>query len=171
MIKIGLSALFISIFLLYSQNIHAHNAAIATYKIEHINPNQWILTISVPLGGLHLALLKHHKESELWINDNQEKKQYNAALAMEYLKQFSKIKANGSNNTRLKNMRYTLDNHQSDFVFEMLDIPINVKKFDFDISAMSENKGHMNIVRIKTVKGNKRSILQYDNNYKTELVL
>jgi hypothetical protein len=170
-IKRGLNALFISVSLLCSLHLHAHSAAIATYKIQHINQKQWTVTISIPLGGLHLALLKHHKEPELWVKDKEENKQYNAVLAMDYLKQFSKIKVNGNTNIRLKDMRYNLDNHQSDFVFEMLDMPMNISKFDFDISAMSENEGHINIVRIKTSKGNKKSILQHHNNYKAELML
>jgi hypothetical protein len=141
--------------------VWAHNAAIATYKMEQVSPQQWTLTISMPLGGLHLALLTHYEEAQLWLDDGE----YNAELAINYLQAHSVITANGSTPITLKPKRHTLDNHQSDFVFELIDMPAKILNFTFDITAMAENPGHMNMVRIFSPQGNKKVILQGYNNY------
>lgn len=151
--------------LLCSLKLHAHSAAIATYKIQQNNQQVWQLTISMPLSGLHIALLKHYEESDLWIDEGQ----YNADIAIEYLMNTSHITANGEQPILLKSTRYTLDNHQSNFVFEMQNMPKNITTMSFDIPAMGENIGHINVVRMRTKLGNKKAILQAYNNYQSQI--
>lgn len=165
MIKKRLVMLVASLLLLYNFELHAHSAAIATYKIEQTEADVWHLTVSVPLGALHLALLQHYDEADLWVTE----RQYNADIAINYLMTTSQITANNNQQILLKSQRYTLDNHQSNFVFEMQHMPTNITTLNFHIPAMKENKGHINIVRLVSKFGNKKAILQSNNNYQYEI--
>ena len=53
-------------------------------------------------------------------------RQFNADIAIEYLMVFSQIMTNKNQPILLKKKRYTLDNHQSDFVFKMQNMPKNI---------------------------------------------
>ncbi|MDO6695432.1 hypothetical protein Q4574_19190 [Aliiglaciecola sp. 3_MG-2023] len=145
----------------------AHSAAVATYQLAQQQNGNWTLTISVPLGGLHQALLKHHQESELWTD----KGKYNLELANSYLINHSEIIVNNATTVKLAAIKTNLDDHQSDFVFSASNVPAQVNKVTFNIDAMSENPGHINIARLKGITGAKKVILQYANDYQASLVL
>lgn len=146
---------------LFSHRVDAHSSNIATYSIEYKGNSDWVLTISMPLAGLHEALLQHHSAEELLPVSGQ----YNESLAVDYLIQHSQIKANLDKVIQLEQLSVNLDNHQSNFSFALINTPDYVRAFNFDIKAMSENIGHVNIVRVKWAGSNKKVVLNYSNNY------
>ena len=152
---------------LLSQRADAHSSLISTYLFEKKANNEWQLTISTPLIALHHALLTTHEEKDLWIKENE----YNTPLVLKYLQEKSNIKANTKSQIQLEKSRVQLDNHQSNFVFTLKNVPTDVTSFDFSIPAMSENPGHVNIVRVKGIAKNKKIVLQNKNNYAGHLDL
>ena len=146
---------------LLSQRTDAHSTLISTYLLEKSANNEWQLTISVPLISLHQALLTYHEEKDLWIKDNE----YNTPLVVTYLQKNSNINVNTTTQVQLEKVNVKLDNHQSNFIFTLKNMPTNITRFDFTIPAMSENAGHVNIVRIKGIEKNKKVVLQRKNNY------
>lgn len=159
--------ILLAISALLTQRADAHNSLISTYLFEKKANNEWQLTISTPLISLHKALLTNHKEKDLWIKENE----YNTALVVKYLQEKSNIKANTTTQIQLQEANVKLDNHQSNFIFTLSNIPEKITRFDFSIPAMSENIGHVNIVRIKGIKKNKKAILQEKNNYTNHIDL
>jgi hypothetical protein len=160
--------IIIGLLLLCSLNAaQAHSSAIATYEIKQDEDSKWSLTINVPLGGLHIALLKHYKEADLWTSPGV----YNVGLANDYLQEHSKIVANKTTNLSFKAVRTELDDHQSQFVFAITNMPSSLQNLSFEVDAMSENEGHINIARVLREGNKQRVILQYANNYRSDLAL
>ncbi len=149
------------------KTVHAHSSAIATYEFKQDNNSEWSLTINVPLGGLHLALLQHYDEDDLWIRPNV----YNVELVNDYLQQHSKVVANKTTKLLLESISSKLDNHQSQFIFAITNMPPSLHKLSFEVDAMSENEGHINIARVTTHSIKQRIILQYANDYSGDLAL
>ena len=162
---VSLIFLGLGISLLFIQRADAHNSMISTYFLEFSQKNEWTLTISMPLVGLHQALLQEHVEDELLPENGT----YNTAAAMNYLRQFSEIKVNDNQLVALENIETQLDNHQSNFIFKLIDMPDIVNRWDFNIPAMSENAGHVNIVRIKNYGQNPKIVLSNSNDYKGQI--
>jgi hypothetical protein len=145
----------------------AHSSAIATYEFKQGKNSEWSLTINVPLGGLHLALLQHYDEDDLWTKPGV----YNVELVNDYLQQHSKVVANKTTSLRLKAISSKLDDHQSQFIFAITNMPPSLQKLSFEVDAMSENEGHINIARVTTQSSKQRVILQYANDYRSDLAL
>lgn len=158
--------LFVFSALIY-QRADAHSSIMATYIVQSNDKNEWTLTVSVPLSGLHQALLQHHKESDLLMGENN----YNTPLAVKYLQAHSQIKVNQQQAVKLEYVKARLGDHQSDFVFNLVNVPDQINRFEFNINAMSENKGQVNIVRVKWEGNSKKIILQLNNQYVGTLVL
>jgi len=153
---------------LLAQQAHGHSSIMANYLFEGNEKGEWYLTISVPLAGLHQALLSHHDETDLWIVEGSE---YNTQLALKYLVSKSRVKIlstdpiNSGTLIEMQSIQTRLGDHQSDFIFKLKNVPKKISGFDLEISAMSENIGHVNIARVIHGAANKKVILQFSNNY------
>ena len=141
---------------------HAHSSAIASYEIEQHKAGDWTLTISVPLGGLHLALLNTYDEEALWVKEGE----YNVALVVQYLKKHSQILANQKTPLTLLEVNAELDDHQSQFIFSIENMPQPLHQLTLHFDAMSENPGHINIARVKQASYQNRVILSYANDFR-----
>lgn len=169
MLKITKLAVAIALLLgsLLVQRAHAHSTFIATYLLQQQADKSWQLTISSGLSALHQALLKHHSEDKL-VDSNGE---YNTRLASDYLKQHSLIKGNGQTAIELALVDSHINNHQSDFVFKLVNVPEQLGSLDFEIDAMAELPGHVNIVRLKRAGNSQKAILQIANDYRGSISL
>ena len=159
LLLIGVSALFI-------QRSDAHSSLIATYNVQKNSDSEWVLKISMPLGSLHMALLTHHTEQELL----PETDRYNETLAIAYLKKYSVITVNDSHDIELDLKSVSLNNHQSNFTFQLENVPSDVEKFKFYVPAMSENIGHVNIARVNGLGKRRKVVLNYKNDFTGSLI-
>lgn len=159
--------LLLSMLLSSTQVAQAHSAALATYVIQQNAQKQWTLTISVPLGGVHQALSKTYTQRDLWTSGHQ----YNVPLVQKYLINHSKILVNESVAVNMKALSFKLDDHQSNFVFALNNMPQKIEHFRFAINAMAENAGHINIVRVFKDEVKKKAVLQAYNEYSGEITL
>lgn len=166
--------------LLFTGSAQAHNPLIATYLFEQDEQQAWTLTVSTPLFALHQALLQQYTLAEVIPS----KGKYNTALAIDYLLnhigfslEFSEDESkhydakNNEGEIRLTSLKTYLNDHQSDFVFTIKHMPKMINTFIFNITAMSENKGHISLVRVTTPKFNNKVILQAANGYSARLIM
>jgi hypothetical protein len=161
-----------------TSNVDAHNVNLASFKFmpsatdPRDNPlvldqTSWTLTVNTSLHNLHQSLLKTNKEEQL-IDGGV----YNRHIAIEYLMNNTHITLNDEiSSVELQHIRSSIGNHQSIFVFKILNSPANITSFNFDIPAMSDNPNQMNLIKVTGGEWNTHIVLSKKNNFQGELTL
>lgn len=156
----------------------AHSSFIATYDFAKDATGRWLLTISLPLGGLHHTLLQQYPETRLWSADGA----YNTELAAQYLITHTQVvwhdaqgkawrlsQTNGAGLVKSRLLRTQLSDHQSNFVFELDGMPKAFQRIELAITAMHDIPHQTQVVKFRTALVRRKAVLSRTNRFRAQL--
>lgn len=147
------------------QSASPHDPNLATIIVRQ-KKGVWVIEVSCSQAGLHQAISKIQPElANADINSDKYKQ-----AVVDHARKTILLTANSFGQLVLGQGGIKLGNHQSDLKFELTGMPEILHEIRFEISFLSANQNHSNVVRIEHGSDVSKCILNASNNYSETIV-